>query len=328
MRSTEKNLEFKVGIFVFVGLCFIALMVVQFGRLGEGLRRYYPLTVDFPNASGLRKGAEVLMGGARIGWVADAPHIREDGLGVRVELKIIEEVRIPAEAKIQIGSSGLLGDRFVDVMMTGKPSGEYLDEGALVEGLRESGFDDLGREGVELLQELRETVSQVSGVIERVDQELLTVQTMEDLRVSMSSLRETAETLSEASTQIEEVLGGLGDALSKGEAALDTLQATMESAERTVGAAELAMEEDVRPALNEAREAIADVRVALVDALEGDGLLATMVNDPALAEDVRRLAANLRRHGILFYRDREVVEEGEVERTAPERLRRHSPRRR
>ena len=52
MSEREKGLEFKVGAFVFVGLAVLAVLVVQFGRVNEGFKTYYGLTVQFPNASG------------------------------------------------------------------------------------------------------------------------------------------------------------------------------------------------------------------------------------------------------------------------------------
>lgn len=327
MRNSERAVEVKVGFFVFLGLAIIAVMVVRFGSLGDGLQGFYPLTVDFPNASGLRKGSEVLMGGARVGWVAEAPRIEDSGRHVRVGLNITRGIEIPVEAEFQIGSSGLLGDRFVDVQVTsGELSGVLLEPGATVEGKREAGFDDLGREGAELLRELRETVAQVGGVVERVDEELLTAQAFEDLRESMAALRSTAEGLAEASGQIDDVFAKLRDLLDRGEEALQTVQGAVSAAERTLVSAEEAVDEEVRPALREAREALVDVRSALADALEGEGLLATLVNDPELSEDVKRLVANLRRHGILFYRDRSEVE-GDEELDVITRERRARPRR-
>ena len=65
MNEQDRGLELKVGIFVAIGLSILAALVVQFGRLGEGIKSYYGLTVHFTDASGLLKGADVLMGGAK-----------------------------------------------------------------------------------------------------------------------------------------------------------------------------------------------------------------------------------------------------------------------
>src|SRR5947207_15230067 len=115
MNRHERGLEFKVGIFVFVGLAMVGALLVQFGRLGEGFKTYYSLTVRFPDASGLLKGADVLLAGAKIGRVSGGPRLVQVGQGVEVPLRIYDYVKIPAESKFTVGSSGLLGDRFVAV---------------------------------------------------------------------------------------------------------------------------------------------------------------------------------------------------------------------
>src|SRR5947207_12295082 len=117
----DTALEFKVGVFVAIGLAMIAGFVVEFGRLGEGFKTYYNVTVRFKDASGLLKGSDVLFSGARIGRVADLPHLLKDGEGVAVPLRIYDYVKIPKSSRFTVGSSGLLGDRFVNVTMPKGP---------------------------------------------------------------------------------------------------------------------------------------------------------------------------------------------------------------
>src|SRR5438270_641638 len=79
---SEKSLELKVGAFVLAGLAVLAALVVQFGRLGEGFKTYYGLTVRFPDASGLLKGSDVLLAGAKIGRVSGGPRLVQVGHGL------------------------------------------------------------------------------------------------------------------------------------------------------------------------------------------------------------------------------------------------------
>src|SRR5438046_9017532 len=111
MNRHERGLEFKVGVFVFVGLVMLGALVVQFGRLGEGFKTYYTLTVRFNDASGLLKGTDVLLSGASSGKVADAPRLVREGSGIAVPLKSYEYIKIPDATQFTVGSSGLLGGR-------------------------------------------------------------------------------------------------------------------------------------------------------------------------------------------------------------------------
>src|SRR5215210_7794213 len=150
MKEGQRGLEFKVGAFVILGLAVLGALVVQFGRVGDGFKTYYDITIQFPNASGLLKGSDVLLAGAKIGRVATGPRLRSGVEGVAVMLRIFDYVKIPVGSKFTVGSSGLLGDRFVDVQPPpGQPS-EFLHPNAQIAGTRETGMDDLTREGGEL----------------------------------------------------------------------------------------------------------------------------------------------------------------------------------
>src|SRR5215510_4676672 len=188
MNRHERGLEFKVGVFVFVGLAMLGALVVQFGRLGEGFKTYYTLTVRFSDASGLLKGTDVLLAGARIGKVAGPPRLVREGSGIAVPLKIYDYIKIPEGTKFTVGSSGLLGDRFVNVTMPPGPPKAYLPPNADVSGARETGIDDLTRSGGALVNDLR-------GTVQKIDQETLSTENMQNLKTSMEHLNQATNSL-------------------------------------------------------------------------------------------------------------------------------------
>lgn len=267
MNRHERGLEFKVGIFVFLGCAALAGLVMKFGRLGEGVKTYYQLNVKFLDASGLLKGSDVLLAGARIGRVSSGPRLVRDGPGVIVPLRIYDYVKIPLDSKFTVGSSGLLGDRFVTVTPPkGQPSG-YIAKDSFIDGMRESGFDDLTKQGNELVGDLRTTV-------QKLNQETLSAQNMENLKASMEHLNQATSALAESSKKLDGVIEQADSAMDSAKKAADGLQT-----------------------------AIADTRKVLRSATQGKGLVATLLNDQQLANDLHALITNLRAHGVLFYRD-------------------------
>ena len=267
MNRHERGLEFKVGIFIFVGCAALAGLVVKFGRLGEGVKTYYQLTVRFEDASGLLKGSDVLLGGAKIGRVSGGPHLVHDKPGVAVPLRIYDYVRLPLGSKFAVGSSGLLGDRFVTVTPpTGPPTG-YIEKGASIDGTRESGFDDLTKQGNALVTDARTTVR-------KLNEDTLSAQNMENLRASMEHLNQATSALAESSKKLDGVIGQADSAMASAKEAADSLQ-----------------------------NAIGDTRKLLRSATQGKGLVATLLNDQTLSNDLHALITNLRAHGVLFYRD-------------------------
>ena len=290
MNRHERGLEFKVGIFVFAGLAMLGALVVQFGRLGEGFKTYYGLTIRFTDASGLLKGSDVLLAGAKIGKVAGGPRMVREGNGVDVPLKIYDYVKIPDGSKFTVGSSGLLGDRFVNVTMPPGQRKGNLPPNAYISGARESGIDDLTREGGALVSDMRGAVQNINGTFTRLNQEALSPTNMQNLKASIDHLSQTTGALAESSKKLDGVI---------------------EKADTTMGS--------TKNAADDLQRAIADMRKAIQMATEGKGLLAALLTNQQLANDLRALISNLRAHGVLFYRDSAAKIEKSAEQTKPPR---------
>ena len=267
MDRHERGLEFKVGIFVFAGLAMLGALVVQFGRLGEGFKTYYALTIRFSDASGLLKGSDVLLAGARIGKVSDGPRLVREGNGVAVPLKIYDYVKIPEGSKFMVGSSGLLGDRFVSVTMPPGVPTKFLQPNAYLNGTRETGIDDLTREGGALVGDLRGVVQKIDTTVTRLNEEMLSKQTAENFKSSVAHLNEATGAFAESAKK-------LGPVVDKADSAMDST-----------------------------KKAADDLQKVMASATQGKGLLAALLTNQELASDLRALVTNLRAHGVLFYRD-------------------------
>ena len=286
-NQTEKTLELKVGAFVFVGLAVLAALVIQFGRVGEGFKTYYGLTVRFPDASGLLKGSDVLLAGAKIGRVSDGPRLARSGQGVDVPLRIFDYVRVPAGSKFSVGSSGLLGDRFVAVTMPPGEPNAFIAKNTVIDGTRETGLDDLTREGGLVMSDLRGAVQNVNATISRLNDQALSPENMQNLKASVEHLNAATTALAESSKNIDGVL---------------------EKADATMGSAKKAAD-DVQVAIVDARKTIQAATQVMQEATHGKGLLAALLTNQDLAKDLHALVNNLRAHGILFYRDSAAKDE-------------------
>jgi len=185
--------------FVFVGLAMLGALIVQFGRLEKALKIYYPLTVRFSDASGLLKGSDVLLAGAKIGKVSGGPRMVREGQGVDVPLKIYDYIKVPEGSKFSVGSSGLLGDRFVNVVMPPGQPKAFLAPNTLISGVRETGIDDITREGGALLTDLR-------GTVQRLNQDTLSSENTQNLKASMEHLNQATSALAESSKKLDGVI--------------------------------------------------------------------------------------------------------------------------
>ncbi|MGA1128926.1 MAG: MlaD family protein [Chthoniobacterales bacterium] len=257
MYNRDPRTETKVGFFVLFGVAVVAVTVVYFGRLGQGLQSFYDLEVDFPNASGLLAGSDVLLGGARIGYVAKPPRVLPAMQGVAVELKINEEVSLPVMSEFIIGSSGLLGNRFIDVIVSPEANlDDKLRPGAKIKGVRETGMEDLTRDASTVMADVRQAVGTLNKALDRLDSTALSQASLQDLRDTIANLKQGSEGFTEI-----------------GKAA-DNLEA-----------------------------AAADARKLMSSARSGSGPLTMLLNDKQAAADLRAILSNIRRHGVLWYKD-------------------------
>jgi ABC-type transporter Mla subunit MlaD len=197
-----------------------------------------------------------------------------EGQGVDVPLKIYDYIKVPEGSKFTVGSSGLLGDRFVNVVMPPGQPKAFLAPNTYISGARETGIDDLTREGGALVKDLRGTVQKIDTTVNRLNQDTLSPANMENLKSSMEHLNEATGALAQSSKKLDGVI---------------------EKADSTMGSA--------KKAADNLQNAIGDARAALRSATQGKGLVAALLNDQQLANDLHALITNLRAHGVLFYRD-------------------------
>lgn len=289
--ESDKKVQIKVGIFVLIGLVMAASMVTYFGRLGEGLKSYYSLRVEYENAAGLLSGADIMMSGAKIGRTVSPPTVLPNLDGVYVDLKIYDYVKIPEGSVFTIGSSGLLGDRFVNIELpkdaTKLPK---IPPGTTVIGKREAGIGEFMEQGGDVVAEVKTLVKKVNEVVARLDTEVLNTGTLRDFSASVANLKQTTATLAESSKKVDGILDSTSGKI---DGLLNDASATMKSAKATVA--------DFQTAAGDAQLIIRDVK-------RGKGALGMLLSNEEFANNLKDFVANLRQSGILFYKDRAARE--------------------
>ncbi len=307
MNPERRTAEIYVGLFLAIGFAVIAVMVVKFGKLGRGLNDFYEITVQFPNASGLVKGADVLMAGARIGNAASDPFLVSDGGGyaVGVKLDIRGDVKIPPKSRIVVGQSGLLGDVYVDVIPPAQFDPEAaLEPGAEVAGGTKPGFGDLQKKGNVALESLQEGIEEMRRSLAILNTDILNEDNVKNITATFENLKNTSEELSASAEKLDPIFD-------KADEAVDSAKATMETANKAAADLRAAIQEFKKVAdsanqtLTSAREMMETGTRVLEKAEKGQGALGLLLSDPSTAENLRALIANLRRSGPIFYKDRE-----------------------
>lgn len=311
----RKRSELLVGLFLFVGLCLLAGMILKFGNFGDVFRAKYVIELRYPNAGGLVEGSEVKFSGVTVGRVTAPPMTNEDFTGAIIQLTIFKEYPIPKGSKISVATAGFLGDSYVAITPPDIPSQDYLADGDRVTGTPAGGLSaladsagDLSEAGKEVVEDMRtalgelnsalakldssilgeenlirfnETVIELSEAVKSLNSEVLGEQNSTNLRLALENFRKTSEHVAKASENLS--------------ASSEKIAPILDSAKSAVDKAEGGIEAMSSAARNADR--------AITRATEGPGLLAALMNDGELRADFEALIANLRENGILRYRD-------------------------
>lgn len=325
MNPTRKT-ELLVGVFLLFGLLMVGAIILQFGRVKESFKDTYTLRVTFPNAPGIKQGSPVYLGGSRIGKVRDTPLLKEDSSGVILDLEIYEDKRVPRDADFAVGTVGLMGDALIEIKIAERegPITDFypLDYEAVIEGNRSGGMSGLqetaesAAKKVDLaLDDVRAAMVDVKAAMKKVNEGALSETVLSDFRSSMEHLKNTM-------TRVDEkVLGEENTASLK--SAVDDIKAAAASFKKSTANLEAASEkigpmiDKLDPALGKVDKVMTSADEALVAikkgaddlaavaraARSGNGLMAALLNDPALKAEFSALISNLKERGILRYKD-------------------------
>ncbi len=262
-----------VGLFLLIGLGILCVLVVTFGRMGTTFKKPYELTVIFTNVSGLASEADVLLAGAKVGYIGSAPQLLGDSYRVAVKLKVDENIRIPRKSRFTVGSANLLGDKFIDVIPSlDMDPADVWQPGEIIEGSRAGGFEELTARGGEVMDQLSTSLKQIQALTTNINERVLNETNVHNLSETFENLKETSASFKKTSLSLDAVLAKASDVTERAGRAADSLQKLGKNAS------------------------------------EGKGALGVLLNDKETADNLRTLIYNMRRSGVLFYKDRPVPE--------------------
>ncbi|MDR3211829.1 MAG: MlaD family protein [Planctomycetota bacterium] len=114
-RKNLAGMEMTIGFTVVAALVILMVMLFVWGNNSSFLDKHYWAVVEMNNVSGLREGAPVKIGGFQIGKVS-AIELDSNSRNIVISLSIDDNRRIPRDSMAKIGTSGLVGDSFLDII--------------------------------------------------------------------------------------------------------------------------------------------------------------------------------------------------------------------
>jgi phospholipid/cholesterol/gamma-HCH transport system substrate-binding protein len=323
--NNERKTELLVGLFMLIGLMMLAGLVLSFGKVRDYFKEAYVRTVQFSDATGIRIGTPVMLGGQRIGKVRAEPLLnRKDFKSVTVQLEIFEQFQVPEASAYEIATTGLMGDAYIAISpsptLPEKVIGE--DGKEIILGKQSKGLNALtetagqvGKKVDLVLDDVSKATIELKDALHRVNQGALSDPTLESFRSSMASLEqvmkkantevlspENTKNLHDAIAEFHEATGSFKrTALSIEESAkkigpiIDKIEPMMTKVDQAVGSADAAMQSFKKSGDN--------LEIFTRDMAKGEGLFKALLLDKELREDFKDLIANLKNNGVIFYKN-------------------------
>jgi len=290
-------MEWKVGLFVLVGIVVSALMVMRFSK-GTGLSSTYELRLEARNAGGIIRGASVLMAGVPIGSVSEI-YLAPDGSKVTMVTSIYEDYQIASNAVFGIATVGFLGDRYISV--SPGPSAEA-DPGFRKSGdtVRvEEAFDlaEVAESANGLMNRLSGTVDQLSNAVSRLDRTLISEASLSNLTMTVQNFRGLSERAMSAA-------GGLDDFVRTNTASMSQSLTNFSHFTEKLNLVTLELQQTVATNRVEFTAAIKNIGSAteradriLADVEEGKGLAGALLKNEEMANHVSLMVSNFMTFG-------------------------------
>ncbi|MEK6544769.1 MAG: MlaD family protein [Elusimicrobiota bacterium] len=247
MNHNDK--KFKVGVFVVVALALLGFVVMKLGDVS--FERTYKVYVYFDDISGLAAKSPVKIAGVEIGKVREI--VLESGKA-RAELQIHRNVKLHADAKARVASTGIIGTKYLDLAM-GSTGAALIKDGDSLQGTTLLGMEESVAKALESIRELTDSLKGPSGN----DLGRNINSTVANLNAVTLSVREILDDrkndISAALLSMRSVAGSLDQILEK----VDRLVAKVEQGEGAVGAliSDKKMGEDVKDATQNLKVATA-----------------------------------------------------------------------
>ncbi len=315
MDERDKKTELLVGLFLTIGLLLLGTLILQFSSVRELFKGTYAIRVTLPDGTGIKDGTPVLLGGRKIGKASDKPSFNATFTGVIIPLKIYSDIKIPADAEFSIGTSGLLGDAFLEIKPSGKASVNYIAPDSVIQGVPSTGLGALQNTAKEFSQkadvalediraaikdlrevlkklnegvlsdtatkDLKESFKHLNNVVTRLDEKTLNDETSTDLKSAVASLKSAAKTFEDSMKKLDPAFTKFDSVVTKADKVMDSADSAMKTVDKSAAAL---------------GGAAGDIR-------NGQGLLPALLKDSKLKDEFTTLITNLREHGIFRYRD-------------------------
>ena len=287
----QKRLETKIGLFVFVGLALLAVLLIQFSKGSSLFHGTYELRLHAANVGGLKPRASVLLAGVDVGSVSDI-QLAPDSKSVTIVLKIYKADIIYHDARFAIEQAGFLGDQYVSVISVNN-EGSALANGGTWSVRRRSICRKWRDPPPGLSSRIDDTAQKLDASVTDLRRVVLNVDTLTNFPIAMNNMRTVSEQAMDTVGDINNIIAT--NSAQVGLAVSNVLFFSQELTRMADSANSLLATNgpEITASVNNIKSSTDALKKIMDDLQSGRGLAGTVLQNQQLATNVQAIANNL-----------------------------------
>lgn len=167
--KTTSGQKIKIGLFTLAGIAILVVAIFLIGNKRSLFSATFNVHGLFKNVSGLQIGNNVRLVGINVGVVEDIQIMNDSSANVTLTLNDNVKKFIKKDAKLSIGSDGLMGDKLVIIAPGGGTSNEPVKNGERLAVVNPLEVDKIINKLTKLADNAGEVVQGLATVVNKVN---------------------------------------------------------------------------------------------------------------------------------------------------------------
>jgi phospholipid/cholesterol/gamma-HCH transport system substrate-binding protein len=287
----HKRIEWRVGVFVFIGLVVLAVLMLNFNKGTTPFRKTRTIYLHAPNVGGLKLRASVQVSGVQIGTVSEVK-LAPNGKSVTLKLSIVDPQPIYSDAEFVIQQAGILGDHYVAI----KPrenKGEPLPDGADAYAVAPFDLQEVARSAAGFIQRIDETAQRLNAAIDDVRRLALNENTLSNLSVSVGNMREASERALTTLDSFKLLIVTNAPAVEQSASNIVVFSENLKHFSGSLNDVLETNRDELNVAVKNFEAATAALKTIMEDVQAGKGTAGTLLHNEEVAANVASIADNL-----------------------------------